>query len=90
MKLPISLVPRVAAQSEAAMSKACETSDDLKGEVTVRMNVDPDGTITHTQVSSTIGKPKIAACIVMQVKKWKFPARPGEPVGIATYSVVFQ
>jgi outer membrane biosynthesis protein TonB len=86
----MSTVQRVAAQYEAELSRKCESTDELKGEVTVRMQVDADGKVTHTQVSSTIGKPKIAACIAMQVKKWTFPRRPGEPIATATYSVVFQ
>jgi len=46
--------------------------------------------VLHTQVSSTIGKPKVSACIAAQVKTWKFPARPGEGNASASYSVVFQ
>ena len=86
----MSIVQRVAAPHEAALSKKCEGKEQLKGEVNVRMQVDPDGKVIHTQVSSTIGKPKVAACIVTQVRTWTFPKRPGEGVATATYSIDFQ
>jgi hypothetical protein len=86
----MSTVQRVAAQYEAALAKKCESKEPLVGEVTVHMQVDARGTVTRTQVSSTIGKPKISACIAVQVRTWKFPARPGQPTASATYSVVFQ
>jgi serine/threonine protein kinase len=88
--IPIATVQRVAANYERALSKNCESDEELRGDVTVHMIVDASGKVTRTQVSSTIGKPKVAACIVMQVKKWKFPARPGAEPAQATYSMSFQ
>jgi serine/threonine protein kinase len=88
--IPISVVQRVAAQYEATLATKCESSETLKGEVTVRMHIDAEGKVVRTQVSSTIGKPKVSACIAAQVRTWRFPGRPGDGLATATYSVDFQ
>ena len=50
-------------------------NDRLRGEVTVSMQVEPSGAISRPQIKSTLGNPTVAGCILVSVRKWKFPPR---------------
>jgi len=46
----------------------------LKGNVTVTWQIEPNGTVSSAEVASTtLGNARAEACIVKQVKLWKFP-----------------
>ena len=70
--------------------QAKKSNPKLKGDVTVSMTVDAGGGVSRPQVSSTLGNPVVAACILKSVGKWKFPARPGGSSANASYKFALQ
>jgi TonB family protein len=82
------MLDRVAADHTRELSR-CEGREELHGEVTVRFLVDPDGRVTKAQVATTLGKPKVAACILRSVQKWQFPAQPASGAQ-GTYTLSFR
>jgi TonB family protein len=86
--IPSGIVNRVAWDHSKELSK-CEGKDALKGEVTVKFHVTPDGKVTKPQITTAMGKPKLAACILRSLTTWKFPRQPaGGSQG--TYTIAFQ
>jgi TonB family protein len=86
--LPQGLINRVAWSYSKDLAK-CEGKEALKGEVVVKFLVAPDGRVTTPQITTKMGKPKLAACILRSLMRWKFPPQP--PTGAqGTYSLVFQ
>ncbi len=58
---------------------------DLKGQITVVLNVNAAGVVTRPQVQSGLGAPMVAACVAKAVSRWTFPARPGGAVAQVAY-----
>ncbi len=83
-----SVVDALASRNRRALL-ACENGETLSGDVTVRFEVDGDGKVTRSQLSSSLGKPKVASCILGVVRSWKFP-KP--PTGLAkgVYQISYQ
>jgi TonB family protein len=51
---------------------------DLRGRVTVRIAIGPDGNVSSAEVeSSSLGSSGVESCIVSTVEGWKFPAPTG-------------
>jgi serine/threonine-protein kinase len=86
--IPQVLVNRVAWESSRELSK-CEGKDTLKGEVTVKFMVAPDGRVTQPQIATKMGKPKLAACILRSIARWRFPSQ-GPAGAQGSYTLVFQ
>lgn len=59
--------------------------NDLKGQLTIVLNVGANGVVTRPQVQSGLGAPMVAACVAKAVSRWTFPARPGGAVAQVTY-----
>ncbi|MBP7685629.1 MAG: TonB family protein, partial [Deltaproteobacteria bacterium] len=58
----------------------------LRGTVTVRFIIQPDGTVsTATVVSDTVGDAGLRACITASVVTWRFPAPDGGGLVSVTY-----
>jgi serine/threonine-protein kinase len=74
----------------ACYEQGKKANPKLKGDVTVSMTVDASGAVSRPQVSSTLGNPVVAACILKSVGKWKFPARPGGSAANASYKFALQ
>ena len=66
----------------------CET-DALHGEITVRFQIDAAGHVTKKQLSSTVGKPKVAGCILTALARWQFP-KPPSGAADGSYTLSFQ
>jgi serine/threonine-protein kinase len=86
--IPQVLVNRVAWENARELAK-CEGKDTLKGEVTVKFVVGADGRVTQPQIATKMGKPKLAACILRSLARWKFPAQPAGGA-LGSYTIVFQ
>src|SRR5206468_4198840 len=87
-KLSPAAVDSVASTHRKDLSK-CEGMDELKGEVSVRFEIDASGRVVKSQVSSTLGKPKVAGCILRTVQSWTFP-KPGTGGATGVYAASFQ
>lgn len=78
---------------QAAIQKcyvsALRKRPDLAGKVIVRFAISPEGAVLEAQATESIGEPSVDACIVKQVKSWKFPKPKGGKVFV-TYPFVFQ
>ncbi|HEY4242488.1 MAG TPA: protein kinase [Kofleriaceae bacterium] len=81
------VIDRVANAHGKELTK-CEGSEALKGEITVRFEVGPNGQVTKSQIKSAMGKPKVAGCILRSLQHWSFPKQTSGAQG--TYSLVFQ
>ena len=86
--IPQALVNRIAWENSRELAK-CEGQDSLKGEVTVRFIVGTDGRVTQPQIATKMKKPKLAACILRSLGRWKFPSQPATGAQ-GSYTVVFQ
>jgi outer membrane biosynthesis protein TonB len=82
------MVERVASDHSRELSR-CDGGEALRGEIRVKFAVDPSGKVTKTQVSTTIKKPKVAACILRSVQGWRFP-KQGASGAQGTYTLSFQ
>ena len=67
----------------------CEGSSELHGDVAVSFQIDGNGRVVKSQLSSSIKSPKVAGCILKAVQSWKFPRPPsGSAKGV--YSISYQ
>ena len=89
-------MPRLSAATVAAIASdharqlaACEASATLKGDVAVHFQIDGNGKVVKSQLSSSIKNAKVAGCILKAVQSWKFPKPPtGSAKGV--YSISYQ
>ena len=87
-KLSQGSIAAVASQNSRELAK-CEGGADLKGEITVRFEINAAGRVTKSQVSSTLKNPKVTGCILMSLRKWQFP-RPSTGAAEGTYTMSYQ
>ncbi len=59
--------------------------NDIKGQLTIVLNVAASGVVMRPQVQSGLGAPMVAACVAKAVSRWTFPARPGGATAQVTY-----
>jgi len=85
--LPRTTVDGVARSHGRDLAK-CEGGQALRGEVTVRFQVDAGGKVATAQLSSSIRKPLVAGCILRSVQHWSFPKTATGARG--TYTIVYQ
>jgi serine/threonine-protein kinase len=64
----------------------CEGSETLQGELTIRFQVNADGTVAKSTVQSTLNKPKVSNCINATLRSWKFP----KAAATGVYAISFQ
>jgi serine/threonine protein kinase/outer membrane biosynthesis protein TonB len=75
------------ASDHSRQLSACEGSSQLKGDVAVMFQVDGQGRVVKSQLSSSIKNPKVAGCILKAVQSWRFPKPPtGSAKGVYTIS----
>jgi TonB family protein len=84
------VVARNRGQINTCYEQGKKSNPKLRGDVTVSMTVDDKGTVSRPQISSTLGNPVVAACILKAVGRWKFPARPGGSTATASYKFALQ
>lgn len=78
-----------AAADHARQLSACESGAALHGDVAVTFQIDGNGKVVKSQLSSTIKNPKVAGCILKSVQSWKFP-RPMAGAAKGVYSISYQ
>jgi serine/threonine-protein kinase len=67
----------------------CEGNAELHGDVAVAFQIDANGKVVKSQLTSSIKNPKVAGCILKAVQSWKFPRPPsGSAKGV--YSISYQ
>ncbi|HSK00319.1 MAG TPA: TonB family protein, partial [Kofleriaceae bacterium] len=86
-QVPQGIINRVAWDHSKELAK-CDDKEPGRGEVTVRFHVTPDGKVTKPQIASAMGKPKLAACILRSLQKWKFPRQPATGAQ-GSYTIIF-
>ena len=57
----------------------------MKGTLTLQLQVDGAGAVHRVQVSSTLNNPLVAACVVKAANTWKFPVRAGGEIATVAY-----
>ena len=68
---------------------ACEGTETLSGEITIRFQVDADGRVSQSALHSTVRRPAVSGCILNVVKAWRFSKQPtGSATGV--YTISFQ
>jgi TonB family protein len=81
------IINRVAWDHSRDFAK-CEGKDTVKGEVTVKFHVTADGKVTKPQIATQMRAPKLAACILRSLQKWKFPRQPATGAQ-GSYTIIF-
>jgi TonB family protein len=81
------VVEHVASSHLRDLSK-CD-SEDMHGELTVKLTVDAGGKVVKAQLATAVKKHKLAACILRSVQKWQFP-KQGPTGAQGTYTLSFQ
>lgn len=77
------------ASDNARQLAACEKGAALHGDVSVSFQIDANGKVVKSQLSSTMKNPKVAGCILRSVQTWKFP-RPMSGAAKGVYSISYQ
>jgi TonB family protein len=81
-------VAAVASDHARELAK-CEGSAELHGDIAVSFQVDAAGKVVKSQLSSSVGNPKVAGCILKAVQAWTFP-RPASGSAKGVYSINYQ
>jgi TonB family protein len=77
------------ASDNARQLAKCEGTYELHGDVSVTFQIDANGKVVKSQLSSSIKHPQVAGCILKAVQSWKFPKPPsGSAKGV--YSINYQ
>jgi hypothetical protein len=59
----------------ACYESEAERNPGLKGGLTVRWQIAPEGTVSAASLDQTsLGNPRVEGCVVRQVKGWRFPS----------------
>jgi TonB family protein len=75
---------------QACVSRARMDDRDLKGRVTMRIELSPSGSVTNTSVSSSSGAtPSLETCMRKAVATWTFPAPAGGVAAAIRYPFAF-
>jgi serine/threonine-protein kinase len=77
------------ASDHSRQLSSCEGGASLKGDVAVTFQIDGNGKVIKSQLSSTIKNPKVAGCILKAVQSWKFP-RPPSGAAKGVYTISYQ
>ena len=77
------------ASDHAGQLAKCEGGAAIKGDVTVSFQIDGNGKVVKSQLSSTIKNMKVAACILKAVQSWKF-AKPPTGAAKGAYTISYQ
>jgi len=65
--------------------------DGLDGRVSIRFEIQPDGTVSSSQVaSSTLGNTSIESCLQATPRRWLFPRARGGSLTVVSYPFYFR
>jgi TonB family protein len=82
-------VQMVAGDHSRQLGKCDAFAESVHGEVSVAFQIDGNGKVVKSQLSSSAKNPKLAACILKAVQSWQFPKPPtGAAKGV--YSIDYQ
>jgi hypothetical protein len=87
-ELSSAVVQGVAGDHARELAK-CEGTEPLHGDISVRFQIDANGSVIKSQISSSLRKPIIEGCILRSIQRWKFP-KQGQPGVRGVYSLSFQ
>jgi outer membrane biosynthesis protein TonB len=77
----MAVVHRYAGGIKYCYDRSLETRPDIAGRIVLLITVAPTGAVSRVQtVANTVKDPELEACVLGQVKAWKFPASAGTPV----------
>jgi serine/threonine-protein kinase len=80
-----------AGEVRSCFDRARMNNADLRGKVTVRARVNPDGSVSGAGVaSSSANDARLESCIATAFRGWQFPAPAGGVPGTVTYTFVFE
>ena len=78
------VVDNIATHNRKQIAK-CEGTEELRGEISVRFEVDAAGRVVKSGVTSTVRNPKVASCLQAAVRTWQFPKTAATGVYTVTY-----
>lgn len=81
-------VQMVASDHSSQLGK-CENGAAVHGEIAVTFQIDGNGKVVKSQLSTSVKNPKLAGCILRAVVSWKFP-KPPTGAAKGTYSIDYQ
>ncbi len=71
--------------------KALQRDPNLRGKVAIFFRIESAGTVDEAHVSeSTLGSASAEACLVANVRRWRFPPPKGGGVVLVTYPFIFE
>ncbi len=77
----MAVVHRYASGIKYCYDRCLETRPHVAGRIVLLITVAPNGTVSRVQTAAnTVKDPELEACVLGQVKAWKFPASAGSPV----------
>jgi len=80
-------VQMVASDHSSQLGK-CDAGE-VHGDISVTFQIDANGKVVKSQLSTSVKNPKLAACILRAVTSWKFP-KPPSGAAKGTYSISYQ
>lgn len=72
-----------ALSAAAANARSCVGADEPKVHGKVRLDFQPDGTVTNVSIDGSVGGPKVAACVTAAFRGVRIPAFGGAPVPVS-------
>ena len=60
-------------------------NSQMKGTLSLTLQVQPSGKVFHVQVNSTLNSPLVSACVVKAANAWTFPSRSGGDMASVQY-----
>lgn len=77
------------ASDHASQLGKCENGAAVHGEIAVTFQIDGNGKVVKSQLSTSVKNPKLVGCILRAVVSWKFP-KPPTGAAKGTYSIDYQ
>jgi eukaryotic-like serine/threonine-protein kinase len=78
-------VQMVASDHSRQLGKCDDSAGNVHGDVTVTFQIDGNGRVVKSQLSTSVKNPKLAGCILKAVVSWQFPKPPtGAAKGVYT------
>ena len=79
----------IASDHASQLGKCDSAAGDVHGDVSVTFQIDGNGKVVKSQLSTSVKNPKLVGCILKAVVSWKFP-KPPTGAAKGTYSIDYQ
>ena len=73
------------AEVQRCFADGKKKNGNLKGTLSLQLQVDAGGKVHRVQIQSTLKDPLVAACVVKSANRWQFPARAGGEAATVSY-----